>query len=110
MPLAAKKGHNGQKTWAKRWSRMSITTPNWAKLLCTQHMASTIEKVELTGDVWRPKNAMDEGADVLCYYYYYYYVEWGPEKAEGISALTEWGRGAVTGWCGVTGKTREVET
>jgi len=40
------------------------------------HMASTIEKVELTGDVWRPKNTMDEGVDVPCYYYYFY-VEWG---------------------------------
>ena len=28
MPLAAKKGHNGRKTWVKGWDRMSITIPN----------------------------------------------------------------------------------
>ena len=71
MPLAAKKGHNGRKPWAKRWGRMSITILNWAKLSCVQHMASTIEKVELTGDMQRLKNAMDEGVDATMQIFFF---------------------------------------
>jgi len=51
MPLAAKKGHNGRKTWAKRWGRMSITIPNWAiAIMCAIHGPPRSKK--LNSRVW----------------------------------------------------------
>jgi hypothetical protein len=73
MPLAAKKGHNGRKTWVKGWDRMSITMPNLGH---RNHVRNTwapaITKFfELTGvdHLRRPKNAMNEGENVLCCFF-----------------------------------------
>jgi len=70
----SEEGPQWPETLGKKMGQNEHHNTELAKLSCVQHMASTIEKVELTGDVQRPKNAMDEGTDATMQFFFP--VEW----------------------------------
>ena len=68
----SKEGPQWPENLGKKMGQNEHHNTELGQAIVRTHMASMIEKVELTGDVWRLKNTMDEGTDVPCYYYYFY--------------------------------------